>query len=94
MGRNTMTAVLIRIDNLDTLMDPHSGGRPCEDTGRYSSDTFLSQRVPVVPTPTRTCKRQGRILPKTLQRDHDPTDTLNSAFNSSLQNCGRIHICF
>ena len=68
----------------------HIGGMPCDwqrqrlEWYKYKPGNAKGR----CPSP-ETRKRQGRILPFTLQREYDPAYTLIS----SLHNCGRINFC-
>lgn len=44
-----------------------------EETGRVLCDVDMSQRMPGT---ARSLKRQGRILPPELQREHGTADTV------------------
>ena len=70
-----MTSVLVRRgEKGDTKGDTEGGrGRSCADGGRDGRDAAPGQGAP---RSTGSWKRQQRIFPWSLQKEHGPADTV------------------
>jgi hypothetical protein len=74
VGHNPKTGIVLRRDYLDkyTQAEGHVKMKT-----RAGSDAVTSQRKPrKIPITSRGWKRQGWIVSESLQRQHDPANTL------------------